>query len=114
MNNNKGFTLIELLVVVAIIGILAGIVVTQTTVHRASAHCAKVEADVKNALSALEAKFAKSETYTGATLISSPGVTLSTTASGANLGLVSGSHSACQRGTYSYTSSTGNYGWASS
>jgi prepilin-type N-terminal cleavage/methylation domain-containing protein len=113
MANQKGFTLIELLVVVAIIGILAAIVVTQTAVHRAAAHCAKVEADVKNATSNLEAAFAKNETYDNVTLTTSPGVTLSTTAATADIGTITASHPACQQGIYRYSSSTGKFEWTS-
>ena len=114
MNNQNGFTLIELLVVVAIIGILAATVITQASAHRASAQCAKVESDVRNAISSLESEFARNESYTGTNLISSPGVSLSTTATGSNPGTVTGSHPACTRGTLTYTGSTGDYSWSSS
>jgi len=114
MSNQNGFTLIELLVVVAIIGILAATVVTQTIVHRAAAQCAKVESDVRNATSTLEAAYAKNENYNAVILISSPNVSLSSTAAGTTIGETTGTHPACKEGTFTYSGSTGKYSWVSS
>lgn len=113
MSNQHGFTLIELLVVVAIIGILAAIVVTQTVEHRAAAQCAKVESDVRNATSTLEAAFAKNENYDSVSLTSSPNVSLSSTASGVTIGKTTGTHPACKEGTFTFFGSTGKYSWVS-
>jgi type IV pilus assembly protein PilA len=113
MSTQNGFTLIELLVVVAIIGILATILVTQTVQHRAAAQCAKVESDVRNATTTLEAAFAKNENYNAVVLISSPSVSLSSTASGATIGTTTGTHPACREGTFTFFGSTGKYSWVS-
>lgn len=109
--NQKGFTLIELLVVVAIIGILAAIAIPQFASYRKQAFCSRVESDVKNGVTTLEAAYAKNESYDTVTLISSQGVTLSTSAAGQTLGTVTGSHTNCDRGSFGFTSSTGIYTW---
>jgi len=72
LKHQKGFTLIELLVVVAIIGILAAIAIPQFAAYRAQAFCSRVESDVKNTVTALEAYYAQNEKYTGF-----PGITTS-------------------------------------
>lgn len=112
--NQKGFTLIELLVVVAIIGILAAVAIPQFANYRKQAFCSRVESDVKNAVTTLEATYAKSEAYSGFTLISSDGITLSTTAAAQDLGNTSATHANCDRGTYKFTGSTGKYAWSAS
>ena len=78
--NDKGFTLIELLVVIAIIGILAAVAIPQFATYRRNAYCSRVESDVSNAMTALEAYYAQNLAYsTSLTAIGaaeSPGVSL--------------------------------------
>ena len=113
MINQRGFTLIELLVVVAIVGILAAIVTTQMSRYKAEALCARVESDVKNAVTTLEAHHTRTESYVGASLVSSQGVSLTTSPSAETIGTITGSHVACLQGSFTYTSTTGLYTWAS-
>ena len=113
LKNQKGFTLIELLVVVAIIGILAAIAIPQFASYRQQAFCARVESDVRNAVTTLEAGYAKDENYDTAAgaLISSKDVVLATTYAATTAGNVTGSHPDCPNGTYTFDSTTGQYAW---
>ena len=96
LKNQKGFTLIELLVVVAIIGILAAIAIPQFANYRNQAFCSRVESDVKNTVTALEAYYAQNETYDGfVTPTASQGVTITPNAAGSTITDVSATHANC-------------------
>lgn len=73
----KGFTLIELLIVVVIIGILAAIAIPKFADTKRKAYVTAMKSDLKNMVSAAEAKFSDDNTY--ANLVAptgSAGVTL--------------------------------------
>jgi len=120
LKNQKGFTLIELLVVVAIIGILAAIAIPQFSAYRAQAFCSRVESDVKNTVTALEAFYAQNETYDGFTgKVESDGVTVNPDATGSTINSVSGTHAGCDHNgdgsfgdTFTFTpTNTPQYSW---
>ena len=60
----KGFTLIELLIVVVIIGILAAIAIPKFANTKGKAYYTAMKSDLRNLLTAEEAFFADSTTYT--------------------------------------------------
>ena len=61
---NKGFTLIELLVVIAIIGILASIAIPQFAEYRQRAFAAAARSDLRNVMTAQEARYIDADAYT--------------------------------------------------
>ncbi|MGE0827086.1 MAG: type IV pilin protein [Candidatus Binatia bacterium] len=121
LKNQKGFTLIELLVVVAIIGILAAIAIPQFAAYRQQAFCSRVESDLKNAMTTLEAFYASNETYVGgdAGINNSAGVTVTAGALAVDTtGDVTATHPNCDHDgdgtagdTYTYTATDGRYSW---
>ena len=61
--NQKGFSLIELLIVVVIIGILAAIAIPKFAETKQKAYITAMKSDLKNMVSAAEAKFSDDNTY---------------------------------------------------
>jgi type IV pilus assembly protein PilA len=64
LRNRKGFTLIELLIVVVIIGILAAIAIPKFANTKAKAYVTAMKSDLRNLVTAEEAFFADSSSYT--------------------------------------------------
>jgi type IV pilus assembly protein PilA len=114
LKNQKGFTLIELLVVVAIIGILAAIAIPQFAAYRQQAFCSRVESDVKNSVTNYEAKYAETESYTGAQVVQSAGVTVTPVVATDSITSMTGSHTSCPKGSYAFDGTTGKYAWSAS
>ena len=72
LRDESGFTLIELLVVVLVIAILASIAVPTFLRQVAKASDASAKADVRNAVSEMEACYRNAEMYTGCPDVSHP------------------------------------------
>src|SRR5438128_12340213 len=70
--NRKGFTLIELLIVVVIIGILAAIAIPKFANTKEKAYIASMKSDLRNMVTAEEAYFADSVTYSEQTDCNNP------------------------------------------
>ena len=66
ITEERGFTLVEVLTVVLIIPILAGIAIPQFLSQREKAMDPQAKSAVRNAVSAIEAFYAESGSYTGA------------------------------------------------
>jgi prepilin-type N-terminal cleavage/methylation domain-containing protein len=64
VRRSKGFTLIELLIVVVIIGILAAIAIASFKATKDKAYVAAMKSDLRTLLTAEEAYFSGSMTYT--------------------------------------------------
>ena len=114
LKNQKGFTLIELLVVVAIIGILAAIAIPQFASYRQQAFCSRVESDVKNSVTNYEAKYAETESYTGAQVVQSKDVVVTPAVGADSITSMSGTHPSCPKGNYAFDGTTGQYAWSAS
>jgi type IV pilus assembly protein PilA len=64
IRNRKGFTLIELLIVVVIIGILAAIAIPKFANTKEKAYYTAMKSDLRNLMTAEEAFFSDSSSYT--------------------------------------------------
>jgi type IV pilus assembly protein PilA len=67
MRDHRGFTLIEVLVVIALVGVLAGIAISQYASFRASGYDSKVAATVRGVATGEEAYYAENRVYASST-----------------------------------------------
>ncbi|HUK21656.1 MAG TPA: prepilin-type N-terminal cleavage/methylation domain-containing protein [Gemmatimonadales bacterium] len=72
--NRRGFTLIELLIVVVIIGILAAIAIPKFANTKEKAYIASMKSDLRNLVTAEEAYFADSVSYSSNVSCANPPV----------------------------------------
>jgi len=108
-----GFTLLELLVVVAIIGILAAVAIPQFGVYRGRGFDADVRSNVKNLITAQEAYFVDTDSYTSGNgndakftsrgFRQSAGVNISTTGNTLDFTITGTAVSGCSAGTGIWT-----------
>ena len=63
MKQQRGFSIIELLVVVTIIGVLAGIAITQFAAYRQNAYITSAKADLRNMITLQEVYFLENEVF---------------------------------------------------
>jgi prepilin-type N-terminal cleavage/methylation domain-containing protein len=63
MRDQRGFTLIEVLVVIVLVGVLAGLAISQYASYRARAFDSKVAAAVRGVATSEEAYYAENRTY---------------------------------------------------
>jgi type IV pilus assembly protein PilA len=63
MRNHRGFTLIEVLVVIAIVGVLAGLAISQYASFRARGYDTKIAAVVRGLATGEEAYYAENRAY---------------------------------------------------
>jgi prepilin-type N-terminal cleavage/methylation domain-containing protein len=117
MKNIKGFTLLELLVVVAIISILSAIAIPQYASYRETALCSRIESDVRNTVSSLEAKYADTLSYAGVQPIQTQGngIVIAINATDTAIGTIEGDHPKCSRGKFTFDPvATPPYFWSAS
>ena len=92
----KGFTLIELLIVVVIIGILAAIAIPKFANTKSKAYITAMKSDLRNLVTAEEAYFADSSSYTSTVSLlkfqNSTGTNVPTIAAGAGYWTATNTH----------------------